>query len=166
MAGTLQPRGGAVTELTIHGADRLEKVAKALKDGGHKELKKQLLRGFREAGKPVIREIRASALEKLPRGGGLAALVAGSQIGVRTRLGGNTVGVQIRGTNRSLQGLRRLDRGELRHPVFGNREVWVGQGGSVTPGWFSKPIESSEGRIRSHMASVLNEVAAKVERSS
>jgi hypothetical protein len=39
----------------------------------------------------------------------------------------------------------RTDRGTLRHPVFGNREVWVNQ--PVKLGWWSRPVEESRDDI-------------------
>lgn len=152
-----------MTELSIHGAEKLQHVGRALKESGRAGLKKELLRGFREAGKPVVKAIRASAASELPQSGGLAAKTARSSIGVRTRLGGKTVGVRIEGRNSGIRGLQSLDNGQVRHPVFG-RGTWVGQ--RVTPGWFSKPVEASQGYLRGHMQGVLNDVAAKIERSA
>jgi hypothetical protein len=47
----------------------------------------------------------------------------------------------------------RTDRGALRHPVFGNGEVWVNQ--PITPGWWTKPVEE-------HKDDIVREVDAAV----
>ena len=41
---------------------------------------------------------------------------------------------------------RMMNAGKWRHPVFGNRNVWVEQ--TFTPGWFSKPIQKHRPEIR------------------
>src|SRR5690242_12010056 len=88
-------------DLRVTGADDLERVGKRLREVGAGDLRKELLRGIREAGKPVILDVRKSALETLPRRGGLAALVAKSKFATRTRVSGKNVGVQIKGTGKN-----------------------------------------------------------------
>lgn len=151
-----------MADFEVRGANQLEEVARRLKAAGAGDLRKELLAGIRAANKPVIAEIRASARENLPKSGGLAALIASSSYGTRTRTSGNSVGVQIRGTSRSVKGLRALNAGRLRHPVFGNRSTWVEQ--SVTPGFFSKPIEKSKEELRHGIETVLADIAKRIER--
>jgi hypothetical protein len=56
--------------------------------------------------------------------------------------------------------LRQLDDGILRHPVFGNRKVtWPTQ--SVTPGWFSDPVEESVPAVRDAIEQALDNVVEK-----
>lgn len=144
------------------GARELEIVARRLKETGNSGLKKELLAGIRKEGKETVKDIKKSAADVLPHAGGLAELVSRSSYGIRTRLTGNSVGVSIKGTSRSVKSLRALNAGRLRHPVFGNRDVWVEQ--SVEPGWFDKPVERDADNIRQGIDRVLADIARKIER--
>lgn len=146
----------------VRGADQLEALGRRFKAAGEegKGLRKELLAGIRSTNKPTIAMIRTSALDVLPKRGGLAAIVARSSIGTRTRLAGNAVGVEIKGTGKV--NIRRMNAGSLRKPVFGNRENWVAQ--SITPGWFNKPIEADRPRIQAGIEKSLQTVARKIEK--
>jgi hypothetical protein len=150
-------------DISIRGAEKLEAAARSLKAAGRGDLRKELLRGLRESAKPTIKELRVSALRDLPKKGGLAALVAKSRFSVRNRLSGKTVGMRIEGQNNNARGLEAIDKGTVRHPVYGNRKAWAVQ--SVHPGWFTKPAEEAMPTIRREVQRVLDDVAAKVERS-
>ncbi|MCX6399236.1 MAG: hypothetical protein NTX33_04795 [Propionibacteriales bacterium] len=147
-------------EIEVRGAHDLEALAKRLKsaDDG-KELRKQLLREIRQSAKPVIGKVKASARDKLPSRGGLADSVARSRIGVRTRVSGKNAGVRIEAKNGI--DVRSLDRGRLRHPVFGNRNNWVNQ--EVEPGWFSEPLTESLPHVRRGVIDAMDAVAKRIE---
>jgi hypothetical protein len=147
-------------DASVRGANELEAIGRRFKAAGAKGLRKELLAGIRKTNKPTISAIRANALATLPRRGGLAAEVAGSRIGTRSRLSGNRVGVEIRGVGRI--GLTTLNRGRLRHPVYGNRGTWVQQ--QVPAGWFTDPIEKDMPRIREGIEDAMKTVARKIER--
>lgn len=140
----------------ITGADELERLAKRLKELGGTELKKELLRGIRETNKPTIARIKESAQANLPKRGGLAALVANDSIGTRTRLSGSPA-VRIQRKRG-----RGLNEGRLRHPLYGNRKVWVAQ--TVAKDWFNRPIENDAPKIRANLQKVMQDVAAKITR--
>ena len=83
------------------------------------ELRKQLLKDLREAGKPTVSDIRAGILATFPNRGGLANRMAKTSLGVRNRLSGNAA-VRLQGTSRQVRGLQQMDReGTWRHPIFG-----------------------------------------------
>lgn len=144
----------------ITGADQLAKLGRRFKAAGKGDLRKELLAGIRKSNKPTITRIRQSALELLPKAGGLAAIVAKSKIGTRTRLSGESVGVEIKGTG--IHNIRGMNAGRLSKPVFGNRDNWVRQ--SITPGWFNKPIEADAPRIRREIDEAMRHVATKIEK--
>ncbi len=149
-----------MVDVTVRGANELERLGRRLKAAGAGELKKELLRGIRASNKPTIAAVRASARERLPQRGGLAALVAGSRIGTRTRLTGQSVGVQIKGTGKvNVSG---INDGFVRHPVFGNRKVFVTQ--QVAAGWFDEPIEKAAPAIRKEIQAAMSDVARKIEK--
>ncbi len=149
-----------MSDFRVTGAEDLEAVAKRLKQAGSGELRKELLRGIRQTNKPTIADIRASARDRLPHGGGLADIVARSSIGTRTRLSGKNVGVEIKGTSGRLRNLRNLNAGRLRHPLFGNRKHYYEQ--PVEPGFFDDPIEKRADEIRRGIEEVMADVARKV----
>ena len=165
----------------ITGADDLEKLAKRLKAEGGTELRKELLRGIRETNKPTVKKVKQSALDNLPKRGGLAAKVAKDPIGTRTRLTGNSAGVTIQRKRG-----RGLNEGRLRHPVFvknrnaigfktgrgktghvlggDDRKKWTWVSQKVSSHWFNKPIEDDAPHIRNGLQKVMQDVAAKITR--
>lgn len=151
-----------MSDLRIEGADALAKVARRLRDIGDRELKRELFRGINRAVKPLKDEAAKGALQTLPRRGGLAAKVAKVRVRVETRTGASTAGVQLRGTVAGMN-LRAIDRGQLRHPVFGNREVWTVQ--SVPAGWWSRTLDSRAADVtRLRVAEAMADVARKATR--
>ena len=145
-------------DFKVTGADDLALLARRLKEGGHGELRKELLRGIRDAGKVVVPKIKQDMAEKLPRRGGFAALAAREPISVRTRTSASGASVRLfrkRG--------EWLERGRLRHPVWGNRAVWVQQ--EVPSDWFGKTVEADAPQIRRAIERVMDDIAAKIARS-
>ena len=139
-------------------------LQRRLSAAGAGGLRKELLRGFQVELKPAIPLVRASARENLPHGGGLADRVAGASFGVRTRLTGDSVGVRILGTGKAgARGLRAMNEGRLRHPVWGNRSVWADQ--SVKAGWFSDPLVARRPQYLSSVRRVMRDVAKKIGKS-
>lgn len=145
---------------SVTGADDLTRVAKALKDIGDGELRKRTLAGIRLEGKPAVAAAKANALDTLPGGGGLAALVAKSPIGVRTRLSATSASVSFKvGGKREVEA---MNRGRLRKPLFGNEKFWFTQ--SITPGWFSDPMEDHAPEFRRGIERVLTDIKTEIER--
>lgn len=145
-------------DFRITGAEDLEKLARRLKDAGNTELRKELLRGIREAGKDTIPKVRDAARAKLPRRGGFAESVARAPIGVRTRASGKSAGVRIaRG-----KGGGNLKAGRLRHPVYGQRKVWREQ--KVDGDWFDDAIVGDAPQIRRKVLDVMDDIARKIAR--
>ena len=149
-------------DIRIEGADQLKRLAAAAKEAGRNDLRKELLADFRKNGKPVVEDVKASAAETLPRSGGLAGIVAASKITVRTRTGGKQVGVRITGAGAAP--LKRLNAGNLRHPLFGDRQHWYGQ--NVRAGWFDRPIEKHEAAFRGGCLDAIDRVGRKLEESA
>lgn len=147
-------------DASVRGANELEALGRRLKEAGDKGLRRELLAGIRKTNKPTISAIRANARAELPHGGGLAEIVGSSRIGTRTKLSGKNVGVQIKGVG--TVGLTSLNRGRLRHPVYGNRGTWVTQ--QIPAGWFTDPIEKDVPRIRAGIEDAMKTVARKIER--
>lgn len=84
------------------------------------------------------RDIQLSAATTLPKRGGLAARAART---TRTTVSGGRGVLRVR-TRNTYESSSMMDRGTVRHPVFGNRKVWVNQ--RITPGWWSRPVKQHE----------------------
>jgi hypothetical protein len=142
-------------EVTVRGAEELALVAARLRQVGDRDLRKELLSGLNRATKPLKEDVKQSALRTLPQRGGYARQVAAGKIATKNRMTGRNPGVRV-----VSQLGRGADRGQLRHPVFGNKQVWVVQ--PVTPGWFTKPLETGADKVRGEVLDVLEQVARKL----
>lgn len=151
-------------DLEIRGAEDLAKLSKALRQLKDKELKRELTRGITRATKPLKAAVRAHALAKLPKRGGLGARVAKSRLAHRTRSGRNaTVRIEAKPSFQTLRDPLRVDKGRIKHPAFGapaSVAPWVFQ--DVTPGWFSKPLQDGAPVVREELEEVMEDLAKKV----
>lgn len=143
----------------MRGASQLEDIGRRLKETGDKELRRDLLRGINRALKPAKAAVKAAALRDLPQGGGLNRVIGTSRIGSRTRTSGRNPAVFLTG-KKSGHDLRAIDRGKVRHPVFGNRNVWVLQ--DVKPGWWSETLAGQVPTIRREVIDVMDVVARRL----
>lgn len=147
-------------DLRIVGADKLGDVARRLKETGDKELRRELYRGIQRAANPLKEVAKRSARANLPSRGGLNEWVASSSFSVSTR-GGQNPAVRFAG-RKTGHDLRALDRGRLRHPLYGNRRHWFTQ--QIPPGWFSRPMEAAIPGIRRDVVDVLEDIARRIAR--
>lgn len=146
--------------IQAEGAERLERLGQELKTLGDKQFRSEIYRGLSRAVKP-LREIAKRTphlIPGLPKRGGLADTVAKGlrgRGGIKTRraLTGRNVGITISATSSGHE-IRAMERGRLRHPVFGRqrraggkvRGIWVNQ--QVTPGFWSKPMTEKAPQAR------------------
>lgn len=145
-------------------ASELESIARHLREIGEGELVRDLQTAIRRAVNPVRQEIRAGLRTHMPkRYAGVLDADLAIQVGVNTR--SRNPGVTLRATTRGAverRRLRRLDRGLLAHPLFGDRERWYYQElPSVRPGWFSGPAEDDDPRVRAAIEQVLADASVK-----
>lgn len=146
-------------DITIRGADQLALLSRRIKETGNGGLRRDLLRGIQRAAKPLKGVAQKSALDNLPHTGGLNEVVASSKFGVRTRTSGNSPGVRVVAV--SGHDIESLDkRGQLRHPVFGNRDVWVSQ--QVRPGWFTAALAAQAPAVRVQIIAAMQLTASRL----
>ena len=146
-------------DFEVTGADDFFKLSKALKAAGRTDLRRELHTGLRRAARPLVAKTRAEARRRLPKRGGLAERVAKTPQRVQVRTGNQTAGVRIvvgGGSNAA----RGANSGAFRHPVFGNRDVWVTQ--RVTPGWFDEPLRKSAPEVRRDLERAMQDMADKI----
>lgn len=115
---------------------------------------------------PLRGEARAYAGQILPSRGGLAAEVARQPMPV-SYSGSKRRGVRVRIDVRPGRGKGgvadpgAINRGRLRHPVFGDRESWVTQ--AVPAGWFSVPMAKGAPRVEAAIVEALRREVAKLQ---
>lgn len=144
-----------VVELQLQG-DALRALQRKLKAMDAKELRRELNKGIREGAKPLVDDARAAARANLPREGGLAERIATKPTAISSTATG--VRVRVRGSDATS-----LDRGILRHPVFGNRDVWVTR--NIRPGWFTDAMKREAPKVRPHILAAMERIAEKIARS-
>lgn len=150
-----------MVNLRVEGADKLSKLAKDLKRVGDKELSKELYSALNRATKPIRAEAKKSGEAKLPKTGGLNKRVAKARLSTRRRAGKNP-GVRI--VAKGMDQLDLMDKGQVRHPVYGNRARWTLQPIPDAKGWFTEPMEDGAETVREEILAAIDEVAKKLER--
>lgn len=146
-------------------APDLKKLARDLKQAGRKDLQKELYSALNRATKPVRAEIKANAMETLPKAGGLNRRVAAANISVNGS--GGKVRIIARPSKRGGQfDPEGTDLGTVEHPTYGHAPT-VSQ--SVKPGWFTLPIAraagltgTGEGTVVEELLDAIDTVAAKL----
>lgn len=132
-------------ELEVTGTQQFINLAKTLNAQGSagRGLKKELMDAVKAAAKPMENEVRIHVDQYLPSG--YAPLMsAGLVVRPATATRGSSVGLKLTGTAKGVtrkRHVRVIDLGTLRHPVHGNKAVWVDQ--RVKPGFWSEPLGNS-----------------------
>ena len=140
----------------------LNKVTKALKAAGTKEMRTRLRKIMAEETKPLRKAIKQSAIDTLPTKGGLNKWAA-STPSQNTDFREKSAGVRIRMSKKG-HDLAALNRGRLRHPLFGNREHWYTQ--SIAPGFFTKPIEEGGDALKQRIQAAIEKYMDELERKA
>lgn len=119
-----------------------------------KDLKSKIRRRMREVVKPLGPDIVREGAADLPSGGGLAEHVA-SKGGAPT-VGQSSTGARlVLGKKRGPQ-IGRMNEGDLRHPLYGNRKRWITQ--SIPAGTWTKAGEERMPEIRDRVAREMNTI--------
>lgn len=153
-------------DMTVQGADELARVAAALKKAGDRELSKQLGKAVTASVKPAKKRVKSSTTEYLGQRGGLAKRVSKTTLSHKTRKSGRSprVTVLAKPGHKTLRDPYRVDRGRIKHPVFGmahSRANWVFQ--DVRPGWFTTPMRESAPEAQKEILRALDELARRIE---
>jgi hypothetical protein len=153
--------------VTHEGLDALVRAIRAEEDG--KELRKDLAKNLREVLKPAAAEAKSSIMAMgsagLPTAPALRASVA-KKIRPEVKLGGRWSGARVKAfKTKTVRGFpnapKRLNRaGGWRHPVYGNREVWVQQHGK--PEWFDRSFQGREGHYRQAVLDAMEDMARRI----
>lgn len=151
------------------GPDALRGLSRAFKDAEDgKELRKQLVRRLRDAGKPTAAALQAATVAHLPTRGGVARTFTRPKYSIRNRLTGENASVRITSSKKhSWRGLE--EKGELRHPVFPGgrpRVEWVWASQHVpTQGVQAVELADHIDEFRDGVMAAINDAAAALTRS-
>jgi hypothetical protein len=156
-------RGGGA-DFEIAGGEQLAQLAKALKAVGDKELVRALYRAINRATKEARAAVRQAASDNLPRRGGLAKRVARSKIVTKRRLAGREASVSIVAS--SSYDIRGMNRGEVRHPLYGDREWWYDQPIPKAKGWWSDTLADQAPNVREQLETEQAELVKQIETSA
>lgn len=150
-------------DFELQGADDVDALVRRIRTHADaKVIRRELYAGLNRATKPVRDDMKASIAPSLPSRGGLAALVMAKVSLTTAAKSGKWAGVSIKARHKSYD-LRRLNQGRLRHPVWGNRSVWVEQTKGVNPGFLDEAFKKSKPEITRDIQRVLADIARKVE---
>ncbi|MGW4886904.1 hypothetical protein [Streptomyces murinus] len=126
-----------VASLELRTSKDLKRIAAELRAMGDKELKAQFSKELRTAARPMVPAVRR-AIRQIPSKRGyradglrgamsravrLEVRMAGRDAGVRIRVDGRKMPDRARAVQSYMEGLKK----PWRHPVYGNREVWIKQ---------------------------------------
>lgn len=150
-------------EVRMTGTADLYSLRRALKQVGGTGLSRQMNNAFKVALKPLEAEIRGEATHLMPSGyGAILSRSLTFRLASRTAKQSTSMKLRVFGDGkRERRDVPSLNRGRLRHPVFGRRrQAWVNQ--RVRPGFIDKPVDRLVPSIQREMNAVIDEVAAKI----
>lgn len=151
-----------VAELRIEGADKFGTLAKALRKYGDKDLRKELYTGINRAVKPLTQEVKDSTQNFLPR---RYAIELAKSLRIRTRRrAGQNPAVYLAAKAKTKAGKERdlasLNRGRLRHPLYGNRRYWYDQ--QVSPNWWDDTLLKGAEQVREELVNVIDDIGIRL----
>ncbi len=143
-----------------------ERVAKALREAGDRKINLAVSRAFREVAKPLGEKVARDGNAAMPSRGGLrAALESDTTVRVRTTLSGRRTGSTLTiGSSRGRLAL--LDRGFIRHPVYGRadreRRSWAWTTQRVPEGQYTKAFRNGAPMVRDALLVELRRISKEI----
>jgi hypothetical protein len=148
-----------VIQTQVTGAVELRYVARLVQRQRVAGLKKELAAAQRKAFAPLLPAIKLEAAT-LPSG--YAPIMARAvKVSVRTRALETVAVVYARGRTKE-RDVATVDRGRLRHPLYGNRGRWFTT--HVRPGFVDRPARKLGERIATDSLDALERVAQEIAR--
>lgn len=155
-----------------HGADSLAALGKAMRaEADGKQLRKDLAKELKTIIAPIVGDAKGAATG-MQTGGlehdgePLRSAIARRIVG-EVRFSGRATGIRIRAKRKGMpRGFehapkRTNARGGWRHPVWGNKEVWVTQVG--TPDWFDDVMKDQRPEARAKCLAAMEETARRIK---
>ncbi|MFJ1664799.1 hypothetical protein ACIOK4_00130 [Streptomyces bottropensis] len=163
-------RASLSLQLTPQNLRNISRALREEEDG--KDLRKELTRNMREALKPGAAEAKSNIMSMgsaTPHGGPALKSSIARKIRPEARISGKFPGAKIKAFKTpNVRGFanaaKRTNRSSgWRHPLFGNREVWIQQTGKIK--WFDHAFEGRrnhyEHAVKSALADMVNRIASR-----
>lgn len=162
-------------------------LARDLRRAGAKSLQRELYAGLQRSARPAIQAARESAEANLPSGRGayqggggrrrkrkrgrraaregLGVRVANATYRPKVSQRSGLVKLTVTATEKPSKPIdvEALDRGRLRHPLFGNRRHWHGQ--TVAQGWFTRPMQAQAPNVDRELGRAVDAVVREISGS-
>lgn len=159
--------------VSMRGADKLDTLSRKLRAAGRKDLERELNRELRKPLPRLKKAVQAGIPAHMPRG--YEETLSRSLRFRLSRRRGAVIRLSVtmhgRGGGGKDRDVRRLDRGELRHPVFGRRRrttrgkifnnPWVRQ--PIPPGFWTIPAERELQHFQRDAVAAVDRVLSKLE---
>lgn len=154
----------ATLSVTVRGKGQLTRLIRNVEFAQTTDVERQLHRAMRQSARPLEVGVKADIPLRIPRRGGYAATIR-STILLSHKTRGFTMGAGLDITCRAkgrkrFRDVRALEHGRLRHPVFGNRSIWVLQ--HIVARFFSGPIVRRRGEIADEITDATDRVANSI----
>lgn len=150
-------------QVRITGQQDLRRAARALREAGRVDLKKEMLAAIRKATAQIGDEVRKDLPIYLPDTYA-AVLARALRFTTATKTSGwpeITVTARAKGKSRPRE-IRTLNRGVLRAPLFGNRKHWYAH--KVKPRFFDEPADRVREDVIREAGAGIRRVREKLER--
>ncbi|HEY3006164.1 MAG TPA: hypothetical protein VGJ44_27695 [Kribbellaceae bacterium] len=148
-------------DLEITGGEQFAALARDLRQAGRTDLRKELYKAINRRAKPMAADVMKAPPKYLPSG---YAAVLGLKVKVRKRSGGASPGVRLVGSAFTPGGSPRelavLNRGRLRHMLFGDAGFWFDQ--AVKPRFWDEPLEKDAPKVRKELLRAIRDVARRL----
>jgi hypothetical protein len=154
----------------VGGVDDFYRLSKALKEAGRKELRRELHKRLKESTKPLISDTQEAFAKAVPTR--LKPRAAKTKQTVQVRTGRDPgVGIAVKygkaGRGMGASNARLANRlGQVRHPVYGNRQVWANTPVPRAKGWFDDTLRRGAPTVRPLLAQALEDIADEVVREA
>jgi hypothetical protein len=149
--------------VTMDAADELRSIARRLREAGNGGMMRRVSAAMRQEARPMVVDVKAAALERLPHRGGLAARVAGERVTVSVTTGARTAGVRLL---MRAHDAKATNAGYVRHPVYGRSDSWVTQQIPRAAGWWTDTLRARSGRVRSRVVEAMRQTANDIMRGA
>lgn len=150
-------------DFSITGADKIRRVGAALIEAGRGDLTRELRSGLDRSLDPLEADWRKGLPTYLPDG--YAAEINATTKVRRQRLTGKNPLVRLRASASTEGGkdreLRKVDAGQLRHPLPTSRRYWFPQ--AVKPGMWVQQLREDAPKVRRELERVVNRIVAKLQ---
>jgi hypothetical protein len=157
----------AAVRLVTGDASELRRLAEQLRRAGQEQrLANGVMSAIVSTAHPLRAEASKHALAILPKRGGLAAEVAQQPMPIsysQSKSRGVRLKIDVR-PGRGKAGIgdpAAVNRGRLRHPVFGHADRWVTK--TVAAGWFSVPMQQGAAKVKAAIIEALRRELAKLQ---